>query len=544
MTLAFPAPVAPLLEVSGLRVGFGRNAPVVNDVSFTIAAGECLALVGESGSGKSVTARSLIGLAGGGAVTHADRLAFDGEDLRQASAGSWRRLRGGPIGFVLQDALGSLDPLRQVGAEIAEPLRIHTRLSRRARAAEAIELLRRAGVPEPELRVLQLPGQLSGGLRQRALIASAIACGPKLLIADEPTTALDAAVQAQILALLDDLRRHGTALLLISHDLGVVANLADRIAVMRGGRILEEGTSDAILRAPRHEYTRRLVAAAEVIHGGKSPHRTVTRLPSAVPLVRIEGVSKSYDMPRQPRRAAVQDVSLLIHAGETIGLVGASGSGKTTVARLLLGLARADEGRILVGDRDWTAMPERDRRTERRRMQVVFQDPLSSFDPRYTVARVLDEAIGAGRDAGIADRRGRAAELLRQVTLSSDLLDRRPIELSGGQRQRVAIARALAPGPELLVCDEPVSALDVSVQAEILALLDDLKTRLGLACLFISHDLGVVRRISDRVAVMRDGYIVEEGTAEQVFTAPRHAYTRELLAAIPPLQPTVRNAHA
>ena len=544
MTLVFPAPVVPLVEIDRLSVGFGRAAPVVRDVSFSIAPGECLALVGESGSGKSVTARSLIGLAGDAAVTQAEALRFAGEDVRGLNAAGWRRLRGGEIGFVLQDALGSLDPLRRVGDEIAEPLRIHKNFDRTARANCAIDMLRRAGVPDAEARALQLPGELSGGLRQRALIASAIACGPKLLIADEPTTALDAAVQAQILALLDDLRRQGTALLLISHDLAVVASLADRIAVMRCGRIVEQGPSEAILHAPQDAYTQRLVSAASAIHGGAVPQRVVARLPVATPLVRIEHVSKSYPVPRQPKRAAVEEVSLAIHPGETVGLVGASGSGKTTVARLLLGLVKPDTGRILIGDRDWTALTERERRAERRRIQVVFQDPLASFDPRYTVARVLEEAIGAGPDASLRNRRDHAADLLRQVTLSPDLLDRRPIELSGGQRQRVAIARALAPRPELLLCDEPVSALDVSVQAEILALLDDLKTRLGLACLFISHDLGVVRRVSDRVAVMHDGRIVEEGAADQVFAAPRHPYTRELLAAIPSLSPAKRRHHA
>lgn len=540
----FPSPAAPLVEVEHLNVGFGRGPQAVHDVSFSIAPGECLALVGESGSGKSVTARSLIGLAGANQVTRAERLSFAGRDQRGNHERQWRALRGGAIGFVLQDALGSLDPLRRIGDEIAEPLRVHTPLDRAQRTAKTIELLRRAGVPEAAYRATQLPGELSGGLRQRALIASAIACGPQLLIADEPTTALDAAVQAQIMELLSELRSSHTALLLISHDLAVVAGLADRIAVMRGGRIVEQGPADRILSTPQHDYTRRLVEAAGAIHGGRRTAPTVVRLPSAKPLVRIEHIAKAFPVPRQPRRGAVEDVSLTIHAGETIGMVGASGCGKTTVARLLLGLLKPDSGRILFGGRDWAQLSAGERRAQRQRIQVVFQDPLSSFDPRYTVFRVIEEALADRAALSPAQRRAAVADLLRQVTLDPALLDRRPIELSGGQRQRVAIARALAPRPELLVCDEPVSALDVSIQAEVLALLDDLKARLGLACLFISHDLGVVRRVSDRVAVMRDGRIVEEGTAEQIFTAPVHAYTRELLAAIPSLQPHARRRHA
>ena len=538
MTLSSSAPVAPLVEVRGLTVAFDGRPPAVSDVSLTIAPGECLALVGESGSGKSVTARSLVGLAGAGAVTRAERLAFDGKDLSRFGEREWRRLRGGEIGFVLQDALGSLDPLRRVGDEVVEALRARKRLARGDRTARAIALLHRAGVPRPDVRAEQLPGQLSGGLRQRALIASAIACQPRLLIADEPTTALDAAVQAQILDLLKELRDGRTALLLISHDLAVVASVADRIAVMRGGRIVEQGPAEAILHSPRNPYTKRLVDAAQAIHGFTRPHQVIARIPSAAPLCKVVDVAKAFPAWRGgSSMSAVAGVTLAVYAGETVGLVGESGCGKTTVARMLLGLEKPDRGQVLWRGQDRGAVAL----AERRKVQVVFQDPLASFDPRYTVFRVLDEAIGlvAPRSSRQA-RRARAAELLEKVRLDPALLDRRPIELSGGQRQRIAIARAIAPEPELLVCDEPVSALDVSVQADVLALLDELKARLGLACLFISHDLGVVRRVSDRLAVMQDGLIVEEGPADEIFARPQHPYTRTLLSAIPPIEPQAR----
>jgi peptide/nickel transport system ATP-binding protein len=546
VTIAFPVPRAPLVEVDRLSVAFGDAAPVVSDVSFTIAPGECLALVGESGSGKSVTARSLIGLAGHGARTAATRLAFAGDDLLGYSERDWRALRGRRVGFVLQDALGSLDPLRTVGAEIEEPLRAAGGLTRAERRERAVELLRAVHVPEPELRARQHPRQLSGGLRQRALIAAAIANDPALLIADEPTTALDAAVQAQILELLRDLRSRDGALIVVSHDLAVVAQLADRIAVMRHGRIVEQGSAAAILGEPRHEYTRALVEAAAAIHGARprvaATPAAVVPLTPAAPLLAAEGVSKTYPGADRRPRTVVSEVSLALYEGETIGLVGASGSGKTTLTRMLLGLEAPDAGHVRWSGDDWRDVPARERCARRRNVQVIFQDPLASFDPRYTVRRVLDEPL-ALRGVARGERQDRAAALLRLVRLDAGLLSRRPIELSGGQRQRVAIARALALEPRALICDEPVSALDVSVQAEVLALLDDLKARLGLACLFISHDLGVVRRVSDRIAVMHEGRLVEDGPADRLFAAPAHPYTRALLAAIPSLDP-MRSAHA
>jgi len=586
-----------LLTVDGLDVSFGALR-AVRDVSFTLDAGECLAVVGESGSGKSVTARTLVGLTGRHSRVSARALSFAGRDLAGQSESQWRSLRGRRIGLVLQDALVSLDPLRTVGAEIAEPLRIHRTVPRARTAARVQELLADVGVPEPERRAAQYPHQLSGGLRQRALIASGIAAGPDLLIADEPTTALDVSVQAQILDLLDHLRRQGTALLLISHDLTVVARLADRVAVMYGGRIVETGATDRVLEHPRHPYTRALLDAVPATHtrgtrlsapavgqpsllpiadqGCPYAHRCAAAddrcraslpapdqqgslcwhpveapaSPPLVPSVRepapdpapddaprtvvldADRISKRFRGPDGSHYHAVQEVSLTLRSGETLGVVGESGSGKTTVARILLGLLEPDSGRVTFAGKPWSGLPERQRRPSRPRIQAVQQDPLGSFDPRYSVERLIGEAL-ARVEVGRGERRARTTELLDRVGLPASVLGRRPLELSGGQRQRVAIARALAPAPEVIVCDEPVSALDVSVQAQILDLLADLQRDLGVALLFISHDLGVVHHISSRIAVMKDGRVVETGSVEQIFADPGHEYTRELLAAVP-----------
>jgi peptide/nickel transport system ATP-binding protein len=529
------APEPPLLQVAGLDVTFGSAELVLHGVSFSLYRGECLALVGESGSGKSVTSRTLAGLAGVGARIQARRLAFDGHDLLDLPARRWRELRGARIGFVMQDALGSLDPLRRVGCEIEESLRLHTDLDREQRQARVLELLHAVGVPEAERRARQYPYELSGGLRQRALIASAIACDPDLLIADEPTTALDTTVQAQVLDLLESLRQRDRAMLVVSHDLAVVARLADRVVVMQHGRIVEEGPVEQVIEDPRHPYTRSLLRAASAVHISHAPQpqgEVPTSLGGQPVLVEARELEKSFSGPDGSRHTAVESVSFTLRAGETLGIVGESGSGKTTLTRLVLGLERPDRGEVYLRGKPWSTLPERARRAERQRVQVVFQDPLASFDPRYTVARVLDEAL-AQAGAGRAERRRRALELLELVRLPAGTLQRRPLELSGGQRQRVAIARALAAKPQVLVCDEPVSALDVSVQAQILDLLADLKQRLGLACLFISHDLGVVRHVSDRVLVMKDGRVVESGPVREVFARPQHAYTRALLDAIP-----------
>ena len=531
--------LGPLVDIRDLTVRFGQAQPVLHGVSLQLHRGECLALVGESGSGKSVTARTLAGLTGRGAQVHAAKLAFQGIDLRQLHERDWRRLRGASIGFVMQDALGALDPLRRVGAEVEEPLQLHTALGLEARRLRVLELLRDVGVPEPELRARQYPWQLSGGLRQRALIASAIACNPRLLIADEPTTALDATVQAQVISLLESLRGADNALLMVSHDLSVVSRLADRVAVMRHGVIVEQGTAEQVLQDPQHEYTQSLLRAARAVHF--QPARRLLAVvehelePRGEVLLEARGLSKSFIGPDQRRRTVLDQVSLQLRRGETLGIVGESGSGKTTLTRLILGLESADAGDVWINGQRWSALDARQKRQARRAVQVVFQDPLNSFDPRYTVQRVLFEALAV---AGLPRRdwRKRAVELLDLVRLDASLLVRRPIELSGGQRQRIAIARALASQPQILICDEPVSALDVSVQAQILELLDDLKRRLGLACLFISHDLGVINHVSERVLVMKDGVVVESGSVRTVFDCPAHAYTRALIDAIPTLE--------
>ncbi|MFI6581771.1 dipeptide ABC transporter ATP-binding protein [Embleya sp. NPDC050493] len=542
------APTEPLLVVDGLDVAFPGREPVVRDVSFTLARGECLAVVGESGSGKSVTARTLVGLTGGGARVSARRLAFAGTDLSTLSESRWRALRGRRIGLVLQDALVSLDPLRTVGAEVAEALRTHAVVPRARVGDRVLELLDDVGIPDPARRARQYPHQLSGGLRQRALIASALAGGPELLLADEPTTALDVTVQAQVLTLLGRLKERGTAVLLISHDLAAVARLADRIAVMHAGRIVEQGPAERVLTEPEHTYTRALLAAvpsadAKGTRLSAPVGSTRVAVPAAPPvgavLLEATGIGKRFRGPDGTGHDAVRDVSFALRSGETLGVVGESGSGKTTVARIVLGWERPDAGVVRFRDAPWSELPESARRASRGRIQAVQQDPLGSFDPRYPVARILGEAVAAAGLPGgrlrstRAAHRARVLELLDQVGLSTDLLDRRPRDMSGGQRQRVAIARALAPSPELIVCDEPVSALDVSIQAQILDLLADLRAELGLALLFISHDLGVIRHVSDRILVMKDGRVVESGDAERVFTRPEAPYTRELLAAVP-----------
>ncbi len=504
-----------MITLEDLRVTFHlprRTVEAVRGVSFTIEPGERVAIVGESGSGKSVTARSLVGLAGPGARVDATTLEIDGRDARRFAPRDWRHLRGGFAGLILQDALVSLDPLRTVGAEIAEVLRIHSSKTRFERTKEALRLLEEVHVPEPERRAGQYPHQLSGGLRQRALIASALAGGPKLLIADEPTTALDATVQAQILKLLAERRE---TLLLISHDLAVVSTLADRVLVMKDGRLVESGATRKLLSGADHPYTRQLIAAAS------GRRRGTTSEPGPV-VIEATGLRKVYG-----DRAVVRDVGVTIRRGEIVGLVGESGSGKTTVAQLLFGLVEPTSGQVRFEGQRFSGVPERARRPLRRRLQFIAQDPLSAFDPRWTVRRIVAEALPRGEPV---------APVLERVGLGEEVLDRYPRQLSGGQRQRVAIARAIAPRPSLIICDEPVSALDVSVQAQVLDLLAEIRERDGTALLFISHDLGVVRDLADRVLVMHDGQVVEGGTSKSVFEQPQHEYTRQLLAAVPTLE--------
>ncbi|TAJ46733.1 MAG: ABC transporter ATP-binding protein [Herbiconiux sp.] len=550
---------APLVRVENLRVGFGApgGPAVVDGVSFELHAGRTVALVGESGSGKSVTARSLVGLVGAGSWVAAGALDVGGASVlgpadrggrtRGPSAAAWRRIRGRQIGLVLQDALVSLDPLRPIEREIGDALRLNTPLSAAARRTRVLELLEAVGMPEPAERMRQRSGELSGGLRQRALIASAIAADPPVLIADEPTTALDSTVQARILELLESITARGTALLFISHDLAVVSRLADEVLVMRGGRVVESGPTEAVLGDPQHEYTRALVRAVPtgVARGIRlSAPRPAAAMPPPASasnqdsretapesahddpsrqrvVLDVRGVSKRF-----ARRMAVDDVSLQVPRGGTLGVVGQSGSGKTTLARIILGLTPPDAGSVLLEGGAWVPAPERVRRPRRPRLGAVYQDALSSFDPRLTVGQILADAAGD---------RSRVTELLDDVGLAGQVADARPLDLSGGQRQRVSIARALAPRPGLIICDEPVSALDVTIQAQVLDLFDELQERHGLSYLFISHDLGVIQHMSDTIAVMHDGRVVEQGSAAEVFSNPQSPYTQSLLAAAPRL---------
>ena len=554
---------AAALTVSNLRVGFGGAEPVIRGVSFTIAPGECLAIVGESGSGKSVTARSLLGLAGANARITADRLELDGQSVLDLTDRAWRARRGKDIGLVMQDALVSLDPLRPIGREIADSLRLHTSLGAAARARRVLELLDAVGLPDPRLQVHKLSGQLSGGERQRALIAAAIALDPPVLIADEPTTALDVTVQAQILMLLEEITRAGTAVLMISHDLAVVSRLAHRVAVMHDGLLVETGSAGQVLHAPRAEQTRRMVAAipADRPRGTRlSPadaHRR-SGTPDGTPLFRTPGtvestvesavesavaleaigLTQTFRRPDGSRQLAVDNVSFTLHRGTTLGIVGESGSGKTTTARLLLALLPPEHGEVQVFGQPWSAASEKSRRTLRASVGAIYQDALGSFDPRWNVAEILADALGVRHSRRTSHHPARLATLLDEVGLAATTLHRRPLELSGGQRQRVGIARALAGRPKILVCDEPVSSLDVSVQAQVLDLLDDVQREHGLSLVFISHDLGVVQHVSDQIAVMRAGRIVEIGPAASVFAAPQHAYSAQLLAAVPRLNCT------
>ncbi|MFF2301186.1 dipeptide ABC transporter ATP-binding protein [Streptomyces sp. NPDC058128] len=527
--------MTPIVEVTDLTVEFARSGdPVraVDGLSFTLGEGRALALVGESGSGKSTVAGALLGLHRGTGARVGGTVRVGGIDVGTAGPGELRRLRGGVAAMVFQDPLSALDPYYAVGDQIAEVYRVHAGGSRRDARARAVEVLDRVGIPDAARRSRSRPHEFSGGMRQRALLAMALACEPRIIVADEPTTALDVTVQAQILDLLHELRREtGTALLLVTHDVGVAAESVDDVLVMRDGREVERGPVGEVLGAPAEPYTKRLLAAVPRLDG---PVREP--LEKGRPLLEVHDLRRVFG--RGPKAVtAVEGASLTLHAGETLGVVGESGSGKTTLGRMLVRLLDPTGGELRYGGKDIGSLPERELRPYRHELQMVFQDPVASLNPRRSVGESIADPL---RVAGERDEnriRGRVRELLDRVGLDPDRYEAYPHEFSGGQRQRVGIARALAAEPRVVVCDEPVSALDVTTQAQVTALLAELQAELGLGLVFIAHDLAVVRQVSDRVAVMRAGRIVEQGTVAEVYGAPRDPYTRQLLAAVPSLDP-------
>ncbi|MFG2411941.1 dipeptide ABC transporter ATP-binding protein [Streptomyces goshikiensis] len=567
-----------LVDVRDLVVDFPVGGPgayvrAVDGVSFTMGPGHALGIVGESGSGKSTVAAALMGLHRGTGTRLGGTVRVGGTDVGGASAAELRRLRGAAAAMVFQDPLSSLDPYYAVGDQIAEVYRVHAAVSRRAARARAVTVLDRVGIPDAVRRSRARPHEFSGGMRQRALIAMALACEPRLLIADEPTTALDVTVQAQILDLLHGLRREeGLGLLLVTHDVGVAAESVDELLVMRDGHAVERGPVAEVLAGPADPYTRALLAAVPRLDAPRKPRparetAAGTAAASAglsgaasgaaggasgvasgaaggasgaaggpgadVPVVEALGLRREFGRGKR-RVTAVGGVSLAVRAGETLGVVGESGSGKSTLGRMLVGLLEPSSGQVRHAGDEARGIPAG--------VQMVFQDPVSSLNPRRSVGESIADPLRAAGERDEAAVRDRVGALLERVGLERGHYDRYPHEFSGGQRQRVGIARALAPRPRLIVCDEPVSALDVTTQAQVTALLAELQQELGIALVFIAHDLAVVRQVSDRVAVMRGGEIVEEGPVDEVYERPAHPYTRQLLDAVPLLDPELAAA--
>jgi len=529
-----------VLQVSGLDVAYdvaGTAVAALQGVDLSLDQGEVLAVVGESGSGKTTLAQAATGLlAANGRIT-AGRVTLGDLDVTGWTDRQFRAVRGTRIGWIPQDPHSSLNPVARIGDSVAEVLRVHRWKDEPARRRRVVELLDRVGIPEPDLRARQYPHELSGGMKQRALIAAAIALQPALLIADEATSALDVTVQKTILDLIDDLRReHGTAVLMVTHDLAVAADRSHRIAVLQGGRLQEAGDTARVLQDPQSAYTRRLLADAPSFDTAVRAPRTAgtDAAASAEPAIVVSALTQEF--PRGRRRdplRAVDDVSFTVAPGTTHAIVGESGSGKTTLARIVMGFQRSTAGSAVVAGHEVARLRRADAAAFRRDVQMVYQNPFASLDPRQSVGAIVAEPLVNFRLGGREERRRRVADMLERVALPADAATRRPRELSGGQRQRVAIARALVLEPRVVVLDEAVSALDVTVQAQILRLLEELQRDLGVTYLFISHDLAVVRRISDTVSVLRAGRIVESGTTEQIFTDPQTEDTARLLAAIP-----------
>jgi len=551
-----------LVSVRDLRVSFrlGKHKLVeaVRGVSFAVPENSTVALVGESGSGKSVSAMSIVRLLPDNAIVDpASRVEFGGANLLGAPIERLRRIRGKDITVVFQEPMSSLNPVFTVGMQIGEVLRLHMSLSARQARDRVVELLTEVGMPEPKARLDSYPHELSGGQQQRVMIAMAIACEPKLLIADEPTTALDVTVQRQILELIARLQdRHRMSVLFISHDLGVVGEIADRVVVMREGTVRETGPVEAIFSEPRDPYTRALLACRprldakpkrlpvidDFMAGGGQPivagGDRVARPQEDRPLIEAKGLSKIYRLKtgllQRKSIAAVQEASFALWRGRTLGVVGESGSGKTTIGMLLMRLVEASTGEVMFGGTDLLRLSEAQMMAYRRRIQVIFQNPYASLNPRFTVGQILTEPMKIHRIGSSDDERfDKAVALARRVGLPADSIHKYPHEFSGGQRQRIAIARCLSMQPEVLICDESVSALDVSVQATVLNLLLDLQDEFGMSYLFISHDLAVVKYMADDMLVMHDGAIVERGSAEAIYESPQHEYTKKLLSSIP-----------
>jgi microcin C transport system ATP-binding protein len=523
---------APVLEVSSLKISFRQDGHIiqaVKGVSFTLARGETVALVGESGSGKSVTALSTVGLLTDSAMVEGS-VKYQGKELIGAAENDLRRVRGNDISFIFQEPMTSLNPLHTIERQLTESLSLHQGLRGDAARARVIDLLTKVGIRNPESRLSAYPHQLSGGQRQRVMIAMALANGPELLIADEPTTALDVTVQAQILDLLADLKAsEGLSLLFITHDLNIVRRIADRVCVMQGGEIVEQGPTAQVFAAPQHPYTQKLLAA--------EPTGLPDPLPETAPeVLRAEHLRVWFPITAGFLRRttghvkAVNDASLSVRAGETLGIVGESGSGKTTIALAILRLIQS-QGRISLLGRDIQGLAGGALRPLRADMQIVFQDPFGSLSPRMTAAEIISEGLGIHGLSADLNRDRMVADIMAEVGLNPDMRDRYPHEFSGGQRQRIAIARAMILRPKLVVLDEPTSALDMTVQVQIVDLLRDLQRKYGLAYIFISHDLRVVRALSHKVMVMKDGDVVEAGDSASLFANAQTDYTRALLAA-------------
>ena len=526
----------PVLEVENYSVDFwveGVWYPAAIDMNFQVQAGKVLAIVGESGSGKSTTAMGLMDLLASNARVSGS-VKVHGEEMIGAKKSLLRKIRGRDVAYIFQEPMTALNPVYTIGFQIVETLRNHFEMGPNEAKTRAIELLTMVEIPNPEGSFLKFPHQLSGGQRQRAMIAQSLACDPALLVADEPTTALDVTVQAEILDLIRGLKdRLNSAILLITHDMGVVADLADDILVMKDGLTVEKGTADQIFNRPQHPYTQQLLASVPKI-GSVAVRKLSKEQKSQEPVLKLKNVSIEYPKNgRIPAFRAVTDFSLEIFPGEIVGLVGESGSGKTTVGRAAIGLLPAVEGTIEIVGRDISKPTDKELREIRRHTGIVFQDPASSLNPRLPIGESIGEPLFLAGDAKGAELDRRVEELLDQVELPRSYRNRYPHELSGGQRQRVGIARALALTPDLLIADEPTSALDVSVQARFLDLLQELQGKLNFACLFISHDLAVVDILSHRIAVMQNGYLVEVGDRDQILKNPQHDYTKMLISAVP-----------